>query len=607
MAFRYEIWQYVEPLTGKIDDLHIPHYEKVYDVTPNDSGVSFEISRYENEKFYRVTASGDIIFSGNDYSTMYDIYNSNETYILLAFDTSTSDRSDFIKNNFWNLADYIGFLRQRSMVIDYDRCKISVTPDTFDIYTRILSIMDNEINLLHNSTKRTFGIDDSVAYQNPVETYFFTQTIVNGAVPDTTGIEFISAGDYFQRGMLVSLIINDVTDPYSGDVYHNMDLTYKREYGFTVSNTVSPSGSGWVLEWDAPQAGLYKWVRSPDNATSVTYHYSNPEPTTYMYLIVNVDFDIRARGVLLSDAIEHIIYYGYINFPTVNPYNVTSLFLDSATNPFTGGKNYWQYLMLVQSSDMKPTSDPATNMMISLSKVMGFIKYLNLYWYIEYDDVLSKYNVVIEHEKYFENGMSYSTQLTDISINEGESRLILSYESNPQKSDIFSVAFATTKDFIGLPIKYPVSRTSDSDNQMSFDSLTTDVTAFVYTPDNSPNDIVMMLQTRKETGVSNEVYYCETTTAYQTGRPMINGRLSIGNVQSDFWTYGRPTTTGYVNNIEVTFDSVARQRTQTNVPYKTCFKTFDAYKLVSSPLGIAEVKSASYSVKNNTFKLELLY
>lgn len=495
MPFKYEIWKYVgqEGLTN--DEFLIGSYEKFADVKPNDSGASFELEKTDEHAFYRVQVSGDFIFSGNDFQTILDITtgdNTCEIFALFVYDENSGERSDFIKNNFWDAADYIGFIKKRSIEYDYDRCIARVQPETLDIYTGFLRRYDEEYNLLSIAaddkvwvSAEPSGNDGIPEGQYPTEyvninafqvialipSYItnepdFIEVVLDNSREDVSKYAFIGSANGnsvnlndainasdFECGLLYNLEIRVfLIGPVNIDGetlviwYTEYYTEFRREYKFLPAGE-TPEGDGWVLYDDTPPE--YKWVRTPLNISDPSYTHIEREaelpaelPDGFddfgdamvlfklrmIYSITSRSMPTRKRGIKLNDSIR-LLREENESSQVDDVIKNKSIFFTNPVNPIDSESDF-RNIVLLQTSDAQPTSDAATVLRMSLSSLLEILRYMNIRWVLEAPDNETLHPILrVEHERYFKRGGNYTGDfLIGYNVPKKDSRLILTYD-----------------------------------------------------------------------------------------------------------------------------------------------------------------------------------
>lgn len=606
MPFKYEIWKYVgqEGLTN--DEFLIGSYEKFADVKPNDSGASFELEKTDEHAFYRVQVSGDFIFSGNDFQTILDITtgdNTCEIFALFVYDENSGERSDFIKNNFWDAADYIGFIKKKSIEYDYDRCIARVHPETLDIYTGFLRRYDEEYNLLSIAaddkvwvSAEPSGNDGIPEGQYPTEyvninavqaiTYDianqpnFIEFVLDSSREDVSKYAFIGSANGnsgnlnnainasdFEYGLLYNLEIRVfvVIEPVNieGEIlatwYREYYTEFRREYTFLPAGE-TPEGAGWVLNDDTPPQ--HKWVRTPLNISDPSYTYREAElpdeligdledstvaaKLRIIYSITPRSMPPRKRGIKLNDSIR-LLREENESSQVDDVIKNKSIFFTNPVNPIDSESDF-RNIVLLQTSDAQPTSDAATVLRMSLSSLLEILRYMNIRWVLEAPDNETLHPILrFEHERYFKRGGNYTGDvLIGYNVPKKDSRLILTYdEMSPPKRERVVTQTPASLSFLDQSITYPVGCSGDDDMEISY-PIITDIQAPLAGIE-IPPDGVMVLQTvrgYKQVPSPNPfpVYdHVYTVINKDVGdlTNQINGGLSTRNVLSTLWLDGR--------------------------------------------------------------------
>jgi len=588
MAFKYEIWKYVvNPINP--DVFLINNYEKFADVTPNDNRFSLVVEKADNQEYYRVQPSGELRFYKDDFDTIKTVYADCDPYILMVFDDSDVSRSSFIKSLFFNQADFIGFLRPRTMTMDYDRCVATVNPDVLDCYTKFLRGLSDSVNVF-DITERRFV--SGLYPENNVE--WFNNEYETTIVPDPEINDLP-----YSFGVRVSLTFS-LTD----DVYSIKDV-YAREYTWIASGNVPPQpNAGWVVDTFNSTTNLFKWIRPLLNIQTPLYTQNDNRYD----LIIDPALvkGGKYRGLVLNDVIKELRIRTEIE-TFAPPVATNSLFLFSNINPLTGVQSKFDTLILMQQSDAKLTSDKATKLELSMEDIFNILSYLNLKWHIEwgYGDIKI---LIIEHMSFYEKGLTYSTSTKRpylYTVADNDIRKIIKYsDSEPPSKDVFTLGYSLGEDFIGKPIEYAKGCASDTVNEINFAPLTTDVEAMRReNPDDTPNEGVILLQTEESSysylvngvGVTGRGYKVRSEEGLLSGNILLNAGLSTANVQDFLWRDNASTETGTLNGSEVTFNSVKRNKFIDNVPIKIKYKQMNPFLLVDSVVGEGKITQATFN------------
>lgn len=610
MSFRYEIWKFKDSELPDGDVFDIDNYEYFKTATPNDSNFSLQVAKYKEEVFYRVSSSGSLLFTGSDYSDIIDITSDCVSYLILLFDESTASRSSYIKSLFFNKADWIGFIRKRSVVFDYDRCSVTLEPDVFDTYTKMLRGYEDKKNIF-DFTDREYV--KGIYFNGNVET--FTRERTSATEPNPLSDDPIVLCDEdgelpidFNRGTRINLKYSKAAD----DNVYNITETYAREFKYINKNEISNtnvtkcvvfSPDGWVVDgnnsvWNELPT-IVRVIRPILGYEVSDLTYTKIDNAYYL----DLDFEQmwgKRRGVkvtkLLSafrDELEGIT-------------DVTSIILNSSTNPLTNAENAYKHLILMQQSDVSSNSDAATKFELSLKDVFDILSIMNIKWYID-----SNRKMVVEHIKFFENG-GYYTQPANVpylyKLPDNASRRLIKYKDDmPPQKESFTQPFSLYKDFVGYDITYPQGCSGDETIEYNF-NVTTDVNGLIVS---NPSEIssagAVLLHTKEDTvtyivngtPVAITIYTVQTyPTPVANPKQLLNGALAMTILHYVFWRNGRYVETGKMNNVSTNFDSIVPQLVRDDVSIKIKYKQINPLLKIDTELGDAYLFEAEFDIKN---------
>lgn len=601
MSFRYEIWKFKDSELPDGDVFDINNYEYFKTATPNDSNFSLQVAKYKEEVFYRVSSSGSLLFTGSDYSDIIDITSDCVSYLILLFDEFTYSRSPYIRSLFFNKADWIGFIRKRSVVFDYDRCSVTLEPDVFDTYTKILRGYEDKKNVF-DFTDREYV--KGIYFEHGIETFVRERTSSTEPTP-ISDVPVIYCDDdiQFNRGLRLNLKYTKA----SGDSVYNVSDTYIREYKIIpwTDNVFVPSyctegfvGDGWVRGGDVVNDKL-KVVRPLFNWNVSDLSYTKVDNAYYL----DLDFEqmwAKRRGVKVTKLLS--AFRNELEGLT----DVTSYILNSSTNPLTNAENAYKHLILMQQSDVSSNSDAATKFELSLKDVFDILSIMNIKWYIN-----SSRKMVVEHVKFFENG-GYYTQPANIpylyKLPDNASRRLIKYKDDmPPQKESFTQPFSLYKDFVGYDITYPQGCSGDETIEYNF-NVTTDVNGLIVSnPSEIPSSGAVLLHTKEETTsyiingtpIVTKIYTIQTyPTPVANPKELLNGALAMTVLHSVFWRNGRYVETGKMNDVSATFDSIVPQLVRDDVPIKIKYNQINPLLKIITELGDAHLFEAEFNIKN---------
>lgn len=629
MAFKYEIWKFNPTgiYTGNTDVFFIKNYTKFADVTPNDANFSLELEKEETQEYYRIKSSGNLIFYRDDFDLMKDIYESCDGYILKVFDDCTTyNRSSFIKSLFFNEADFMGFIRPRSMEMDYDMCSCTLNPDVFDCYTKFLRNWDTKENVftlvnkawvggIHFSEETEFSVRE---YETIDEPDPYAGSL--GAIQDCltapfamgirTKIEWtLKSGTYF------------VKDTYARE-YKYFDLPeLDPELGqlvYAKCFEIIENGRSWYATTELKD-NTQKFVRSINGLVlsdlisgSMYVAFENG------YTLNVLGNGVTHRGILLNSIIKSLrTRADFITSDTGQPtYTTTSNFLFSKDNPIDAhNPNRFEQLVVMQKSDAKNTSDPSTKLELSLKDLIDILTYFNLGWHISENQVLR-----IEHKLYYDNGLSYDLNKNKVylyNVPKNDLRRRVKYKDDvPPSQDLFVLQDSVNKDFVGYPIIYAQGCAGDEKRELAY-NITTDVSNVILSnPDEIGNDGVLLLHTKQEPYIfttEENVVIRDFKFVIQNGigaastKSFPNAELSTANIQDFLWRHSRPTKEGKLNNQNITFETISYDKYVDDIPIKIGYKNINPYLLVGTEMGDSKISSASYNPKDRKWNAVLQY
>lgn len=612
MSFRYEIWKFKDSELPDGDVFDINNYEYFKTATPNDSNFSLQVAKYKEEVFYRVSSSGSLLFTGSDYSDIIDITSDCVSYLILLFDEFTASRSPYIRSLFFNKADWIGFIRKRSVVFDYDRCSVTLEPDVFDTYTKILRGYEDKKNIF-DFTDREYV--KGIYFEGNIET--FTRERTSVTEPDPLSDDPIVLCDEdgglpiaFNRGTRISLKYSKAAD----DNVYNITETYAREFKYInknqlkdteVTSCVPFSPHGWVVPdlqqpiwWDYLPT-IVKVIRPILGYKVSDLSYTKIDNAYYLDLDPALMWGKR-RGIKVTKLLS--AFRNELEGLT----DVTSYILNSSTNPLTNAENAYKHLILMQQSDVSSNSDAATKFELSLKDVFDILSIMNIKWYIN-----SSRKMVVEHVKFFENG-GYYTQPANIpylyKLPDNASRRLIKYKDDmPPQKESFTQPFSLYKDFVGYDITYPQGCSGDETIEYNF-NVTTDVNGLIVSnPSEIPPSGAVLLHTKEETTsyivngtpIVIKTYTVQTyPTPVANPKELLNGALAMTVLHSVFWRNGRYVETGKMNDVSATFDSIVPQLVRDDVPIKIKYNQINPLLKIITELGDAHLFEAEFNIKN---------
>jgi hypothetical protein len=367
-----------------------------------------------------------------------------------------------------------------------------------------------------------------------------------------------------------------------------------------------------------------QWQEFHDPQGNYTYPYSYPDLWTGYALtdttacsggnvytwerVLDQLFDFgNSRGILLSDAISYLVN-------TIGGLDYVSTFLENDEYPTgntdipIGTKNYVTLvdpnplngMVVYQKSDIRLTSDRATNWKVTFNDLMDILKTMfNIDWFIDDDDKFR-----IEHWSYFENTAASDTDLTLLDggkwINK-KNKWAYQIEDMPTREH-FEWAEANSIDFFGRDIIYNNIATFNryKDNIKSFSIPVTTDAKYMYNNSSDISNEGWAIVTVASDIIVNEV-------GLLSGVVLPNNHLSWANLHYNYHRHGRVISKGNMNGSDIVFLSYKRLIKQEEITYPECCGTFDpmAYKITE--LGEGEVRAAEYRLIDGSVKTVFFY
>jgi len=329
---------------------------------------------------------------------------------------------------------------------------------------------------------------------------------------------------------------------------------------------------------------------------------------------------------LISEVIQALLTHIADSYDIDELTYVSQFFLNSdggfTYNYITGGAsaNKLPYLMMAQKSDVRfPTASNAASIgMITLGEILDILHGMfNVYWYID-----SSGNFRIEHERWFDWGLNATADSSAIDINLTDDDLYSpNYQRGIQKYTYEDVAYnaeewvfmeAWYDDFLKQrTIEYDLELDGRVVESHNVSSVTTDLLGITANVERVADNGWVIV-------------YCDNTHEIQieegsySGADRINGHLSIANLISNYWRWGRAVLYGTIYGDEVVFLSERRTR-KAKVSYKineSDVDDVDPYKLkriklITPAYGLTsqdgEVLISTHDLETDVVEMELLF
>lgn len=390
------------------------------------------------------------------------------------------------------------------------------------------------------------------------------------------------------------------------------NTSWARETAIVACGFPSP-GAEWILVEDTCPGGNQKYARPArlfNCVFTIPQYGSGYEETDWTCSIIgdsttNVSID---NGVPLPDVLALFVNSfcpGKVfvsNFFQVNP-DVPSI-----TNYVTGQRSKTMFITLFQKSDVKRSSvtGNATKGLISWEKLFeALIGMFNLRWRIVGNIIR------MEHVSFFTKTQGFDlTQSRWAPWMIGKRKYSYQTEEIPAR-EVFKFMEAGQGDFTGAPITYNggcVSQSSrDAIKTYTIDKVTTDMELCIGNP--QPDSKVV-----SDEGFVFVACDFDGTNYFVISEPTILGGATLNNslawaqLHRDYHKWDRPLSTGVMNYQATSFFSTkpTKKGEKITIPL-CCGDTFNPDNLVKTVLGMGTVDKATFSFKDETLQLDLLY
>lgn len=487
---------------------------------------------------------------------------------------------------------------------DLDRCEVEIKLDDIKEEQCYDDNKTKEINLLQAiGTRRTVFLNPTNV---TIEKVFYTRTNDCSETPYWNG-----GGDPYSQGWVVYAYERTVDYNFDPD---KCDSTWNWARETVLVDCTDPApGAEWILVQDTCPGGQRKYAR-PARLYACNYTFpdlgTDIEVTQYECKIIgdsasNVSID---NGLPLEDVVNAFINTFCTGFTFVSNFFQINADAPSAINYVTGQTSKTRYLTLFQKSDVKrPTAiNNATKANLSFEKALEFlINMFNLRWRLE-GNIFR-----MEHVSYFSKTLGF-----DLTMPKWQKYMIgkrkYTYENQeiPAREE-FKFMEAGFGDFQGVPIVYSGGCVSQSsrDNVKTFtaDKITTDMELVLSNPESDSkvvSDEGFVLVAADFDGTN----YFVISESSILGGSTLNNSVAWAQLHRDYYKYDRPLSVGNMNNVDTQFLNTkpTKKGEKITIPL-CCGDVFNPDNLVKTALGLGTVDKATFSFKDETLQLELLY
>lgn len=495
---------------------------------------------------------------------------------------------------------------------DLDRCQLEIKLDDIKQEQCFDDNKSTELNLLQNIfTRRTVLINPT---NITIEKITYS---TSGSGSDTdpacmNNSQWGGSGTPDSQGWVV--YNQHFTKSYTGGgVYDCTTSTSWAREVTTVACGIPSPGPDWILVEDTCPGGNQKYARPArlfNCVFTIPQYGSGFEETDWNCSIIgdtttNVAID---NGVPLADVINLFVTTFcpgktfVSNFLQINPD------ISSTVNYVTGQRSKTRFITLFQKSDVKrPTvTGNATKALMNWEKLFeALINMFNLRWRVVGNIIR------MEHVSYFSKTQGFDlTQQRWARYVVGKRKYTYQNEDIPAREE-FKYMEAGFGDFQGTAITYSggcVSQGSrDSIKTYTVDKITTDVELCLNNP--QPDSKVV-----SDEGFVFVAADYDGTNYFIISEPSILGGSSLNNslawaqLHRDYHKWDRPLSNGIMNNIPTQFFSTkpTKKGEKITIPL-CCGDNFNPDDLITTALGQGTVDKATFSFKDETLEVDLLY
>jgi hypothetical protein len=559
----------------------------------------------EGKLDYKQELPSNIVFRGTPYETMLKLERSiyRCDFIQIAVDRPCDSGPGDTWVEWFN-----GRMSLNDGEWDLDKCEVKIKLDDLKEEQCFEDNKTTEINLLQNIFSRR------TVFLNPtnvtIETVEYSET-VDLSTGDCGALAWGGAGSpsdgnwnyYYYRFTQDNSLIPAQCE---------MVTRWARETVLVDCGDPAP-GPEWLLITDGCPGGQRKYAR-PARTYACQYQYPNygdaVQITEYECQIVGSSTAVPSidNGVTLNDVVALFINTFCPGFTFVSDFFQINPDVPSAVNYVTGQRSKTRFLTLFQKSDVKrPTaSGNATKANLSFEKLFEMlVKAYNVRWRVEGSTVR------MEHVSYWTRNAGLDlTQPKYAQYIRGLRKYSYQSDDIPAREE-FKWMEAGYGDFQGVPIIYSggcVTKGSRNNvKQFAIDKFTTDVELVLSNPNPDSNvvsDDGFVLIAADYDGTN---YYIITESAI-FGGSSLNNSLAWAQLHRDYHKWDRPLSSGSMNSTPTDFFTTkpTKKGEKIRIPL-CCTDTFNPDETIKTPLGLGVVDKATFSFRDETLEVELLY
>lgn len=551
-------------------------------VTPRISDLVFTGQKDEDLGSYVRRIDTEMLFSGADYSTLYDNWEAIGQCAGLPFNVKLE-----------GITQYTGILRIGGQAISWDisNCRATARIDPSGVHLCAKESWAAEFNILGGAYK-PYEVEPILGSLETIEctdtdTSFSLREIDNCLTapsgiwaPYRNQCENLGGGNY---GYSTTWIRETVTiDCVSGAA-------------------VAPPG-GWTLLTDnCPTNATF--VRTPATDFNFSESYFNIPPTS-SYLEY---YDVTSGGVAFDNGIRlNNILEGEVgcagvtvrsNFFGLNPSGASP-----SGDVYDAAAMYLQDIFIFQKSDIK-RPDVSQNATIGNWTYAGLLASLKAQFNVEW--LLTGDTLRIEHVSYFQaaQGLDFSayTTIQGLYAYSGNDAAITRRERWAFMEDSYY-------GFRGLPVEYSDCVPYDAEEETVHDigPVNNDVDFVRNNQAQASDEGFVFVNAYYNSGAGT--YHMVTVPSLVNSLQLLNGHLAIPSLLDNYHRHNRMLPAGLMNGASVIFESTQRRKRQVELRVQMSnadFFAWDESELVKTQIGWGKVVSFSYSCRTCTLTLSI--
>jgi hypothetical protein len=617
-------------------------------VNPQNFGQCSKKYEKENEEiFFRESFNGELIFVDEDFTIFKTAYDDNQlctNYEILIEKKCSAD---------W-IVDWIGYFLLIDGKFDFTNCTYTVTPKKYDKYNCLIKNKEVKVNILNvgsetvNSPTTSFYLFFNLFLSPPVTYLPLTIDVKCYEYLTSTPVTFYHiATRYiyypeFETGVNVGIYAAEIKylpiyATIAGTWTYLVSNDYYKIYWRNWNTFNTTPSDDELLVWPVSTDGIYEDPNEIGYIGHYTMVYKNlgvviwAKSSWYSGVKLDTINRIDYKAVNLNKVIRYILNKLCPEDFDLNQAFESDFFLN-ATNPVTGDPSCTNNIYLIQNSDANDpfASNPATIGEITFLDLMTWLRVMyQVYW-----DISDLGIFQLKHISEIVGGIGID--LINHPEVEGLSSISWNVDELYEKEKLI-MQDKGGNDFIGLPITYNLNCTNENIKEYLC-SCITDLAYVQIKPDIEPytisSDIYLYILgtyppeyitiagiiatcERKSFDVPSEGFIMVSTDGgspiisvnIEVGRitmynAQINGHLSVANLMYHYWMHNRVLIEGNMNNSDETFLSSQKQKVFNEIEI-ILNEEFDPKDYITTTLGNADVKEASYNWNTNTLKLNL--